>query len=67
MSELFTEAAYMDGTQSMAADNIILDIIGVLFSLKFFRKAAFGHHFLEAGAYEAAPGSRMPGQITEPP
>ena len=63
----FTEAAYMDGTQSMAADNIILDIIGGVIFIKVFRKAAFGHHFLEAGAYEAAPGSRMPGHIAEPP
>jgi hypothetical protein len=36
MSELFTEAAYMDGTQSMAADNIILDIIGGVIFIKVF-------------------------------
>ena len=45
----FTEAAYMDGTQSMAADNIILDIIGVLFSLKFLEKQHLGIIFWRLG------------------
>lgn len=50
MSELFTEAAYMDGTQSMAADNIILDIIGgVIFIKVFLEKQHLGIIFWRLG------------------